>query len=144
MESNTIILVAHGDQQSGVLAAKNIKAHAKSGSPLSFDAALKFMNGDVKTPIFPSASVGTFEGLSDQNCKALFKGRVFSTKRLVNTTLTVPKGEFMGSQIWCLNGQEKETSIAEISVKWKAPKTVILLSCRGGGPFHEVITNSKL
>lgn len=143
MESNTIILIAHGDQRSGVLAAKNIKAHAQSGLPLSFDAALKFMNGDVTTPIFPSASVGELKGLPDDECKELFKGKVFSTKGLVETTLTVPKGEFMGSPIWCLNGEEQKTSITEISMKWKDPKTVILLSCRGGGPFHKVITNSK-
>ena len=122
----TIILVAHGAQQSGAFSNPKVKIITKAGQPLSFADARAYMDGGT-APEFASSSLGSFGPLSDDDCTALFgvvppagPGYVFTGKRR--------GGDMTGYRIFALRGQE--VSFAEIGIFAQQYEKVILLACR--------------
>jgi hypothetical protein len=122
----TIILVAHGEQRPGAFSNPKVKIITKAGQPLTFIDAKAYMNGGA-APEFASSSLGSFGGLSNADCTALFGVVPPAGPGFVDTGKH-RGGDMAGYPIFALRGED--VSFAEVGIFAQQYDKVILLACR--------------
>src|SRR6185436_7470009 len=99
----TMVLVAHGNRRDGGFSNPNVKTMAKSGEPVTFEDAKKYLESKGGTE-YSSSSLGDFTGLTDADWRYLFGGAPGGGAGFVNTGKR-KGGDTAGDQIWALRGQ---------------------------------------
>lgn len=125
----TAILVAHGARSEGIHSKPKVKIITKSYTNLTFAEAIAYMGGG-KSAEYPSTSVGSFDPLSDDECKVLFgkTSKVDAGPSFIDTGKR-RAGDMAGYKIFALRGQT--ATFDDVGLFANAYDKVILVACRG-------------
>lgn len=128
----SIVLVAHGEPQTGAFSNPKIKTITRSGELLGFDQAREYMASPSVFSLRPSTSFGELSEVIDEDCEQLF-GRV-PTGLLEGPLLAFQDtglrlgGRPNGFRIFVL--RRRTLSFAQLGVMASWYAEIILLACR--------------
>lgn len=124
--TKTIVVIAHGDSRPGAFSNPHIKIITKSEQPLSFADAKLYLGG-TNFPTYASSSLGSYDKLSDADCRAILGKVPGPGPGLVDTGMTVP---VRGYPVYVLRGRD-DVSFAEMGVlSGRMKANFVLLACR--------------
>ncbi len=122
----TVVLLAHGNQESGAWSHPKIKIITKAQQPLSAEAVRDYLQGGT-APEFSSCSLGNFGPVSDQECQRDIRVVPGKGPGFVDTGKR-RGGDMEGYRIFVLRG--KSASFSDFG-KWAGNfGKVIILACR--------------